>query len=311
MTKGELDALIAARAQESLLLEIKDGTALDKNARLEIVKDVSGFANAAGGTLIYGLAEVEVDGITAAGGFAPVKSGLGKDWLTSILRSNTMPPLSQFSIAEVAIEGGIAVIVTIEAGSTAHQNLIDRKYYQRAGVSTEAMVDFQIRDVMNRRTRPLAQLTVGLSRISTTAQLHRRALTVRIENVGLVSLDHWWLVVDIPQITFRDTRAGYFSLLHAHRAKYMARATAPLNGIAAQGIAFGDPLPHGAACVVHPGQVVTFEPNSAEFPEFVLEVDDDISRQIERPEPPIRWTLYTKDAPPQQGELAFDDWCQF
>src|SRR2546429_6128711 len=58
-TEADLKALIDGRVEESLTLEYKRATALSRKDRDkdEITKDVSAFANSAGGILIYGIAE--------------------------------------------------------------------------------------------------------------------------------------------------------------------------------------------------------------------------------------------------------------
>ena len=56
-TLQDIDQLIATQTQESLHLDYKDSRAIDKSKREEISKDVSAFANADGGTIIYGVTE--------------------------------------------------------------------------------------------------------------------------------------------------------------------------------------------------------------------------------------------------------------
>jgi hypothetical protein len=55
--RSDLDHIVAADIQESLTLDYKDAAALGKNSpqRNELCKDVSAFANSAGGQIIYGV----------------------------------------------------------------------------------------------------------------------------------------------------------------------------------------------------------------------------------------------------------------
>lgn len=59
MTAEDLQRLIDEHTQESLYLEFKRGDALGRqnNQRAELIKDVTGLANAGGGRIIYGIAE--------------------------------------------------------------------------------------------------------------------------------------------------------------------------------------------------------------------------------------------------------------
>src|SRR5215510_5131093 len=62
-TKLDLDRLIEEDIQESLTLDYKDAQALEKTDRKrnELCKDVSAFANSAGGQIIYGIQENDTD----------------------------------------------------------------------------------------------------------------------------------------------------------------------------------------------------------------------------------------------------------
>ena len=59
-TKTELEALHAGNVKERLTLEYKTSDAVDKandKKKLEMARDVSAFANADGGQIVYGMTE--------------------------------------------------------------------------------------------------------------------------------------------------------------------------------------------------------------------------------------------------------------
>ena len=58
-TESRLQNFITSEIEESLTLEYKSAEALDRHEtrKKEITKDVSAFANSAGGVIIYGIAE--------------------------------------------------------------------------------------------------------------------------------------------------------------------------------------------------------------------------------------------------------------
>src|SRR6202008_28569 len=92
--------------QEGLMLEFKAGDALGTESakRNELVKDATGLANAAGGTILYGVQERSVDGVNVAAGLKPVfEAKMTPDWITQVLKSSSQPPLRLFSVQEVPL----------------------------------------------------------------------------------------------------------------------------------------------------------------------------------------------------------------
>ena len=148
--------------QEGSALEFKAAAALSNTAGhpAELVKDATGFANAAGGRIVYGLREEKgVGGVAVASGLDPIKDhSISPEWITQILRSRSAPPLQKFDVHAIPVPaefgGGRVVVVDVDAGDTAHQSTFDHRYYQRAAKTTAPMLDFQIRDVMGRRSAP-------------------------------------------------------------------------------------------------------------------------------------------------------------
>ncbi|MFS2049032.1 helix-turn-helix domain-containing protein [Variovorax sp. Varisp41] len=315
MNARDVQHLIDSRAQESLYMDFKRGEALGRqnDRRTELIKDVTGLANADGGKLLYGITEERVDGIPVATGLAPVvDNSLDKDWLSTTIRDNTSPRFHDFDIEEIAVEGGRVIVIDVRAAGTAHQNLGDLRYYQRAGVSTAPIQDFRIRDLMARGTRPVAEIDVQTQAVQQLQDLHRYLLRVSIANVGNVSLEKWWLNVDVPSRAFRDSRFGGVGMMHMHGlySHMVTRARDP-GGAEIVRVSFGDPFPDGTRFLLHPGQRQDYDPSGGRFPEFCVEVDPDIFAELRRLERPIAWTLYLNNAQPIQGEVSFDEWCRF
>lgn len=69
-TLADLEQLIKNEIQESLTLDYKASASLgrDNERRKELVKDVSAFANSAGGQIVYGIEEVECKPVRVDGG---------------------------------------------------------------------------------------------------------------------------------------------------------------------------------------------------------------------------------------------------
>ena len=71
--EGDILSLIKDKIQESITLEYKKSNALEKADRrkTEVSKDVSAFANSAGGVIVYGIEEDKHYPTKPDGGFDP------------------------------------------------------------------------------------------------------------------------------------------------------------------------------------------------------------------------------------------------
>ena len=148
------------KIEESHTLEYKAADAL-KNKK-EITKDVAAMANSAGGTLIYGLREFADEARShLPERLDPInRVQFPKEWLENVI-SNIAPRIPDLRIHPVSLASGVdhvAYVVEIPQGSTAHQSN-DFRYYRRYDFQSVPMYDHEIRDVMNRRTQPRAEVS--------------------------------------------------------------------------------------------------------------------------------------------------------
>jgi Putative DNA-binding domain len=157
-TEQDLLRLIAVGEQESLTLEYKRCAALDNTDayKNEISKDVSAFANAAGGTLIYGIIDDKHVPTDLDVGFSP---GEGRrDWLDQVIDSRIQPRIQGVLVREIPLTGDkagrVVYVVDVPQSHTAHQ-AHDKRYYKRRNFQVSPMDDYEVRDVMNRAKAPL------------------------------------------------------------------------------------------------------------------------------------------------------------
>src|SRR5437667_10768469 len=105
--EADLRRLIQDQVQENIELEYKAAAALgtQPNQKAEISKDVSAFANSAGGIAIYGMAEnghipTAIDPITP--------QPFTKEWLENVIISNVQPRIDGLHINPVQLSGANA-----------------------------------------------------------------------------------------------------------------------------------------------------------------------------------------------------------
>ena len=156
-----LEKLIADKIGESVHLEYKAAAALGKTEAqtTEISKDISAFANADGGVIIYGISEGSPKHLP--GKIDPVDRLLiSQEWLDQIIVSKIRPRIDDFVIVPITIDNDdsqVVYVVEIAKSSTAHQ-AEDKRYYRRNNTTRAPMFDYEVRDIMNRPKDPLIQL---------------------------------------------------------------------------------------------------------------------------------------------------------
>ena len=159
-TKEDLQRLVDEEVQESLILDYKASPSLakDDKPRDELCKDVSAFANSAGGQIIYGIVEKDRKPVKVDDG-----SDLSREWIEHVIDSRVQPRLDGLVITPVPVGSGRhAYVLTIpQASGRAPHQAPDKKYYKRQNFQSVPMEDYEIRDALRRATTP--ELYVELS----------------------------------------------------------------------------------------------------------------------------------------------------
>ncbi|MEY8019272.1 helix-turn-helix domain-containing protein [Muriicola sp. SD30] len=146
--------MIVDKIEENLNLDYKAAASLHRSdtKTKEIAKDVSAFANSDGGTIIYGVME-DPEKRHLPKAIDPIdRMEISKEWLEQIIQGNIRPRIHDILIHPITLDEGlnqVIYVVDIPRSNTAHQAK-DRKYYKRFNFNSEAMYDYEIRDVMNR-----------------------------------------------------------------------------------------------------------------------------------------------------------------
>jgi len=181
--QARLQRYITDQIEENLTLDYKASDALAKTdgKRKEVTKDVSAFANSAGGIIIYGMREYD----EAARKHLPEKldpidrNQFSKEWLEQVI-GNIRPRIEAMLIHPVSLNGistHVAYIVEIPKSITAHQ-ATDYRYYRRFNFESVPMEDYEIQDIRNRRHTflPLVKFDVEVR--------HGVAITLVVSNIG-------------------------------------------------------------------------------------------------------------------------------
>ncbi|MGJ7528113.1 AlbA family DNA-binding domain-containing protein [Variovorax sp. GB1P17] len=313
MEYADILRLIESVQSETDLLDYKRGEALGRqnDQRDGLMKEVLGFANSGGGTLIYGVATfADRARKHLPERLAPVTDpAVTVEWIQQMINSNSAPRFSDVQIQQLDCpdQDGRIFVLEIGQAQTAHQ-APDGLYYQRAGLETLKMSDSQIRDVMNRRTGLRIETTLRRSNLNRSAGIHRYDLIATLNNIGHLTAERWRFRIDVPNAAVAQesmaTRAGLYAQAAIQRVSVRVDGVDYLRMIypakAFARIAMED---------LHPGdELVLSENTGMVFPVSVL-IDEAVFNRVGRL--PLYWRFSAADSSPIDGTVAAEDWCDF
>lgn len=147
---------------ESQVLDCKGLPRNDKNdnaLKKLLARAISGFANAAGGVVLWGVDARKIDDIDCIGDFPGLDDAV---WLASRLNELTpqaaspgVPGVEHRALLIEGDRGFVATYVPAAVGGPHMARYQEDRYYQRIGQSFMRMEPFQIADMFGRRARPV------------------------------------------------------------------------------------------------------------------------------------------------------------
>lgn len=163
----DLLRLVSDGVRESLQLEYKSSASLDFNIdrnRQELAKDVTAFANSAGGTIVYGVNEKDTVPIGLDEGVD--QNVVSSERLEGLITANVSPLIRDLRVRQVPLvtsaPGRVAYVVHVPQSTTAHMARPLYRYYRRHNFKAQPMEDYEVRDVMARRTAPDLHLQLAI-----------------------------------------------------------------------------------------------------------------------------------------------------
>jgi predicted HTH transcriptional regulator len=101
--EAEVASLIENQVQESLTLDYKRSDALGKtdSKRNELSKDISAFANSAGGVILYGMMEDKHFPTEMDDGLDP--NEISKEWIEQVINSSVYPKVDGLRINQIPL----------------------------------------------------------------------------------------------------------------------------------------------------------------------------------------------------------------
>lgn len=148
----DLALLVSNQVQEGLQLDYKrsDALAPSEGCKKELSKDVSAFANSAGGRIIYGISETGHLPTAIDQGSDP--SNITREWLEQVINSRIQPRVSGIKIKPIPLTSGhVAYVIDIPQATTFAPHQADNhRYYRRYNFQSVPMEDYEVKDAMRR-----------------------------------------------------------------------------------------------------------------------------------------------------------------
>jgi hypothetical protein len=207
LTTTDIAAFVTEQRQEDLTLDFKlaPKNLGDKDERKVLAKAISGFANSAGGLIVWGIdARKDADGIDCAQATVPIADpGLLMSRLIEYGAGATSAPAPGVLHRLVEGPGGpFALTYVPESDSGPHMaKLGEDRYYQRSGASFRVMEHFAIANMFGRRRRPQLKLYL-------TCESDYNSVLIELENVGRGAAKAPYLALVLPA-NFRPSQWGF------------------------------------------------------------------------------------------------------
>ena len=288
-TLKRIENLIKDNVEENFELEYKGAGALsrDDGKKIEITKDVSALANSAGGFVIYG-----IGGYDKKSGkehypekIDPIRrNDFSKESLQQVI-SQIQPRIDGIIITPVEVDSEYVIyVVDVPKGKTAHQ-ATDKKYYRRYNSISEAMNDYEIRDVMNRSATPDVDVEFSYSECNRINIAYY--LNVNVINNGILAVNHFKLMFYFP---YFDSGLDFINSIDV------------TNPVTRNGLSEGMEFTYKSQDILFPEDMAKIE-----YLDFYFPLNGKGKQEIREKNLKIIWHLYADNMIPKRGEIPVLD----
>jgi Schlafen, AlbA_2 len=217
---AEIDDYLKRGQEEHLQLDfktIKSASLSSADDRRTLAKSISGFANSAGGIIVWGIVARQNDqGIDCAVSASEIKQlKLLLSRLNEFTGQATSPIVDgvRSKLIERTDDCGFATTLVPESQSGPHMaKLTEDRYYKRSGASFYKMEHFDLEDMFGRRQKPNLQLMLEVARSEDKVF----EITVRLINSGRAVARHSGLLLRLDNAEIKES--GQFENLSAINA---------------------------------------------------------------------------------------------
>jgi len=205
--EADINQLIQGPVQESVSLDYKACASLDSSdvKKNEVSKDVSAFANSAGGTIVYGVIEQGNVPTGIDSGYDPAI--ISREWLEQVINTRIQRRIDGVRIKQVLLTGQrtgkVLYVVSVPQNMGFPYQASDKRFYKRFNFQSVPMEVYEIQDVARRAEVPDLQISLNFSSGKSTSLAFPGAehwssevrLTAELENANPAPAEYIWLTL--------------------------------------------------------------------------------------------------------------------
>ncbi len=208
ITSASIQDFVSSRREEDLHLDFKavEDTGLTRSDRKSLAIGLSGYGNADGGLLVWGIdARPGPDGTDCAAALREISNArLCLSRLNEFTGQAVSPPVGGVEHRAIYANGDSGYCVTLVPASDAGPHMAkagEDRYFKRSGSAFYRMEHFDLEDVFGRRPRPklgvVYRVMAGGSRRGSGGTSHTVFVVLGIRNDGRGLAHHVYLTLDV------------------------------------------------------------------------------------------------------------------
>ena len=214
-TEQDIDSLIKNKVEESINLDFKSSDSLgsEQSKKKELSKDVSSFANSAGGIIIYGI--TENNHVAESPSFIDGNK-FTKEWIEQVIHSNIHRKVDGILIIPVRFNNDASktvYVIKIPESSQAPHMASDNRYYKRNNFESVPMEEYEVRNLYNRLQKTdlsiidLISQNRGNVKVKDKYEYVNFEINILVKNESNSIEDRYKLEIKIPNVLLDDGRA--------------------------------------------------------------------------------------------------------